>query len=315
MKKIIIIDGNSLAYSRIPDVNKGDKKALFAASDNRDIFIVRKFIKRLLRLKYVIYGGYQLIVVFDEQDKVTFRHKLDKKYKAKSLSEKRKAQKDYVYKQINEIKDVLKRMNIPTYSSINWEADDIIGMLVKKFEERNMLSTIVTGDKDILQLISNKTRIHFTNNNNESILVTRNNIWEVSGGVWPDQVIDIKMIAGDSSDNIKGIGIIKEGKIDYWTSDEATEHIKRWNSIDNMLTNIDKIKEPYKESLIRGKDKLEFNKKLVTIVKDWSIDKDIKYFLNKNVNNEETIKIMEDLNLENLLKNKRFSKNFYGGKK
>ncbi len=315
MKKIIIIDGNSLAYSRIPDVNKGDKKALFAASDNRDIFIVRKFIKRLLRLKYVIYGGYQLIVVFDEQDKVTFRHKLDKKYKAKSLSEKRKAQKDYVYKQINEIKDVLKRMNIPTYSSINWEADDIIGMLVKKFEERNMLSTIVTGDKDILQLISNKTRIHFTNNNNESILVTRNNIWEVSGGVWPDQVIDIKMIAGDSSDNIKGIGIIKEGKIDYWTSDEATEHIKRWNSIDNMLTNIDKIKEPYKESLIRGKDKLEFNKKLVTIVKDWSIDKDIKYFLNKNVNNEETIKIMEDLNLENLLKNKRFYKNFYGGKK
>ncbi len=315
MKKIIIIDGNSLAYSRIPDVNKGDKKALFAASDNRDIFIVRKFIKRLLRLKYVIYGGYQLIVVFDEQDKVTFRHKLDKKYKAKSLSEKRKAQKDYVYKQINEIKDVLKRMNIPTYSSINWEADDIIGMLVKKFEERNMLSTIVTGDKDILQLISNKTRIHFTNNNNESTLVTRNNIWEVSGGVWPDQVIDIKMIAGDSSDNIKGIGIIKEGKIDYWTNDEATEHIKRWNSIDNMLTNIDKIKEPYKESLIRGKDKLEFNKKLVTIVKDWSIDKDIKYFLNKNVNNEETIKIMEDLNLENLLKNKRFSKNFYGGKK
>ncbi len=307
MKKIIIIDGNSLAYSRIPEADKFKDKFLFSSVDNRDIFISRKFMKKFFRYKYILFRGYHFIVVFDEQNKVTFRHELDAKYKAKSLSEKRQQQKDYVYNQIDDIKKVLKKLNVPVYSTPKWEADDVIGMLIKKFEERNYLSTIVSGDKDILQLISEKTRVQFTTPDHKTLLTSRKNVWEVSGGVWPDQVVDIKILSGDSSDNIKGLGVIKDGRVDYWTKEEATRHIKKWGSIDNMFKNIEKIGNPFRNSLIKGKERIEHNRKLVTIVRDWDLDDvNIDYFMKSKINKSNIKNVIEDLNLEELLNNKRF---------
>ncbi len=310
MKKIIIIDGNSLAYSRIPDVEKMPKETVFASTDSRNIFIVRKFIKKILRYKFLLYNDYKIIVIFDEQNKFTFRHEMDERYKSKHLSEKRQEQKNYVYKQIDEIKKILKFINIPYYSSLEWEADDIIGMLINKFEKRGILSTIVSGDKDILQLISGKTRVEFIlPNENTSVIVNRSNVWDVSGGVWPDQIIEMKMLAGDSSDNIKGIGLIKDGRVNYWTLIEASEHIKKWGSIDNMYKNIEKLNSPYRESLKKAKDKLEFNKKMVTIIKDWQIDVDLNYFLETEIDNKKINEVIEDLNLQSMKRNKRFLKN------
>ncbi len=308
MKKIIIIDGNSLAYSRVPDREKFKDKFLYSSIDQRDIFITRKFLKKFLRYKYILFSGYHFIVIFDEQNKVTFRHELDPKYKGKSLSQKRQDQKDYVYEQIEDIKGVLKKLNVPVYSSPDWEADDIIGMLIEQFERKGLLTTIISGDKDILQLISDKTRVQFTTPDNQTILTSRNNVWDLSGGVWPDQVIDIKILSGDSSDNIKVLGIIKDGKVDYWTKDEETWHIKKWGSIDNMIKNIDKIKDPYKKSLIKGQDRIEHNRKLVTIVRDWSIDVNYDFFTKKKLNTSNVENVLEDLNLQELLKNKRFKK-------
>lgn len=309
MKKIIIIDGNSLAYSRVPDSKKASNDEMFASSDGRDIYIVRKFIRKLLRFKYVIYNDYHFVVVFDQQNKDTFRHRLDPKYKAKALSAKRQEQKDYVYKQIDEIKKTLDKIGIANYSCSNWEADDVIGMLTKKFEKKGYLSTIVTGDKDILQLISGKTRVKYMSPNHDDILASRNNVWDVSGGVWPDQVIEIKMLAGDSSDNIKGLGLLRDGKVEYWTKEEATAHIKKWDSVDNMIKNIDKIKAPYNKSLIKGADKLKLNRELVTIVRDWDIPVTVDYFLNKKIDSNAIQEVIEDLNLQYLKKNKRFAKN------
>lgn len=310
MKKIIIIDGNSLAYSRIPDREKFNDKLLYSKNEGKDIFIARKFIKKLLRYKYLLFNDYHFIVVFDEQNKITFRHELDPKYKSKTLSKKRQDQKDYVYQQIDEIKEYLKQMEIPYYSTPDWEADDVIGMLINKLEKKGMLTTIVSGDKDILQLISSKTRVQYTTPDNQNIMTNRNNVWDISGGVWPDQVIDIKILAGDSSDNIKGLGIIRNGKIDYWTKEEAGEHIKKWGSIENMINNINKIKEPYKKSLIKGEDKITHNKKLVTIVRDWSIDIDLEHFLQDKVDIKNVDNVISELNLEELKKNKRFVKNY-----
>ncbi len=306
MKKIIIIDGNSLAYSRIPDPDKFKDKLLFSSKDSRDIFIARKFIKKLLRYKYIMFSDYHFIVVFDEQNKVTFRHELDSKYKSKTLSTKRQEQKDYVYEQIEEIKLILKKLNIPFYSTPDWEADDVIGMLINKLEKENKLTTIISGDKDILQLISDKTRVQFTTPDHQTILTSRGNVWDISGGVWPDQVIDIKILSGDSSDNIKGLGLLKDGKVDYWTKDEANFYIKKWGSIENMIKNIDRIPNPYKKSLLKGKDRIEHNRKLVTIVRDWSIDVDFKHFMQPKVNVNKINDVLEDLNLQELLKNKRF---------
>lgn len=310
MKKFIIIDGNSLAYSRVAEEGKTPSEVMFSSVDQRNIFIVRKFMKKILRYKYVIYAGYQLIVIFDQQNKYTFRHELSSRYKNKKLSEKRQEQKNFVYSQIDEIKKVLDIVGIPNYSTKKWEADDVIGMLIEVLEQKNILTTIVSGDKDILQLISHKTRVLYLSNDHQTINADRKTVWDVSGGVWPDQVIQIKMLAGDSSDNIKGIGLLRNGRVDYWTNEEATELIKRWNTIDNMMNNIDKVEDPYKKSLIKGKEKLKLNKKLVTIVRKWKLD-DIQpdYFLNKKISKLGLYEVLADLNLEQMLKNKRFKTN------
>ncbi|NQX83315.1 MAG: hypothetical protein HRS50_01190 [Mycoplasmataceae bacterium] len=311
MKKIIIIDGNSLAYSRIPDEKKISKEEMFSKIDNREIYIVRKFIKKILHYKYTMFNNYELIVIFDEQNKHTFRHELSKKYKNKKLSEKRQKQKNFVYQQINEIKKLLKKIGIPFYSTKKWEADDIIGMLVEYLENKKYLITIVSGDKDILQLISKKTRVLYTDNNHHMINTNRNNVWDISGGVWPDQIIEMKMISGDSSDNIKGIGLLRNGKVDYWTNEEAKNHIKKWNTIDNMFKNINKISAPYRESLIRGKEKLDLNRKLVSIIREWKLE-DIhpEFFVNSVFDKDEVKNIINDLSLESIFKNKKFKSNF-----
>ncbi len=309
MKKIVIIDGNSLAFGRMPNEKEISSEISKSAFDNRDIYIVRKFIKKILKFKYAIFPGYELIVIFDEQNKFTFRHELSEKYKNKKISPARQEQKKYIYKQINEIKKILNKLNIPYYSNKDWEADDIIGMLIEKLERKNYLSTIVSGDKDILQLISDKTRVAFTLTGMKFEIADRNNLWEITGGVWPDQVIEIKMLSGDKSDNIKGIGILRNNKlIDYWTVNEATKLIKKFGSIDSMMKDIEKINEPYKSSLINAKEKLNFNRKLVTIVRNWMIDIDIDHFIKKEINIDMMDYVIKDLKLEALLKNKKICK-------
>ena len=310
MKKIIIIDGNSLAFGRVPEEGSVPDKISKSSIDNRDIFIVRKFIKKILRFKYSIFSGYELAVIFDEPDKVTFRHEMSSRYKTKKISESRTKQKKYIYEQIDEIKKVLSKMNIPFYSHKNWEADDIIGMLVEKLEKKNYLTTIVSGDKDILQLISKKTRVAYLKNQLTFEMADRRTVWNITDGIWPDQVIDIKILAGDKSDNIKGIGLLRsKGVVDYWTSAEATEHIKIYGSIKGMLNQIERIKEPYKGSLSRAEEKIIFNRKLVTIVREWVIDANFEYFLNKKIDIDGLEYVVKDLRLEKLLNNKRIKIN------
>lgn len=311
MKKIIIIDGNSLAYSRVPDKKKISKEAMYSSIDNREIYIVRKFMKKILQYKYMMFNNYELVVIFDEQNKHTFRHELSDKYKNKKLNEKRQVQKKFVYQQIGDIKKILNSIGIPNYSTSEWEADDVIGMLTKYLEKNNYLTTIVSGDKDILQLISEYTRVLYINNNHEMINTDRSNVWDISGGVWPDQVIEMKILAGDSSDNIKGIGILRDGKADYWNIEEAKEHIKKWGTIDNIFKNIDKIQEPFKKSLIKGEEKIKFNKKLVTIIRNWKlVDIEPEYFIGSVLIKDSLEYTIKDLSLDSLFKNKRFKKNY-----
>ncbi len=310
MKKIIIIDGNSLAFSRMPKQDELDNSINRAKDDQSDIYVIRKFFKKLLKYKYQIWPGYKVVVVFDEPNKHTFRHELYPKYKQKSVSPARKAQKDYVYEQIDKIKPMLEKIGIAYYSHANWEADDIIGMLCKKLDADKWWTTIVSGDKDIIQLVSGKIRIAFLDNNRNIRVYSRNNIWEVSGEVWPDQIIGVKVLAGDKSDNIKGLGIIRDGLVDSWTQEEATNLIIKYKTLDNLMKNKHKVEEPFSTSLVRGADKIKMRTELITIVQDWKIDLNFKEFVSKDINTSEFSKLINNLNLEEIAKrNKRIRKN------
>ncbi len=307
MKKLVIIDGNSLAFGKRPKDGEVSDKISKSPIDKRDIFIVRKFIKKLLKLRFHIFSGYELIVIFDERDKDTFRHQMCDKYKRKNLSEKRREQKLYIYEQIDEIKKVLDILKIPHYSSIKWEADDIIGMLSHHYEKLNYLITIVSGDKDMLQLISNRTRIAYTGQGFFFKIYDKKTIGNLEKGLIPHQIIDTKILYGDKSDNIKGIGIKRSGehKIDYWTEEEVISYVKKYSSLKNMLKNIDEIPEPYRSSLIYGAKKIELNRELVTIVRKWDIDVEPSHFSKKEFCHNSLLHVMKDLNLEKMLLHKK----------
>lgn len=310
MNKIIIIDGNSLAFSRMPKDNELNNEMFRHKTDNNDIYVVRKFFKKLIKYKYQIFPGYKVVVVFDAPNKYTFRHELFPKYKSKAISESRKQQKDYIYNQIDVIKKYLDDIGIANYSHKNWEADDIIGMLKTKLEDDNWLTTIVSGDKDIIQLVAKNTRIAFLDNNRNIKVYDRKNIWEVSGEVWPDQIIGVKVLAGDKSDNIKGLGILRDGIVDAWTQEEATKYIIKYKTLENLLNNKEKLPEPYRSSLVKGKDKIEMRTKLITIITDWKIDLDYEDFVNKNIDGDSFKKLIKNLNLSSFTdKNKRIISN------
>ena len=310
MKKIIIIDGNSLVFSRMPKQNELDNSVYQSKEDKSDIYIVRKFFKKILKYKYQIWPDYKIVVVFDEPNKHTFRHELYTKYKQKAISQSRKEQKDYIYKQIEKIKPMLEKLGIAYYSHNNWEADDIIGMLCKKLEKRNWWTTIVSGDKDIIQLVSEKIRIAFLDNNRNINIYGRNNIWEVSGEVWPDQIVGVKVLAGDKSDNIKGLGIIRDGLVDSWTQKEAKDLIVKYKTLENLMNNKHKIPEPYRTSLTKGEEKIKMRTELITIVKEWKINKSFEEFIDKDIIVGEVGRLINNLNLEDIAnKNKRINKN------
>lgn len=302
MKKLIIIDGNSLAFGKNPKEGEFPDNMSKSSIDERDIFIVRKFMKKMLKLKFGIFSGYELIVIFDEKDKDTFRHQICNRYKRKSISEKRSEQKRYIYSQIDEIKKVLDILKIPHYSNKKWEADDIIGMLCHHYEKLHYLITVVSGDKDMLQLISNKTRIAYTGDGNFFKIYDKKNINELTNGLFPSQIIDKKILFGDRSDNIKGLGIkrSKENKVDYWTEEEVVSYVKKYKSIDNMLKNIEEIPEPYRNSLILGLKKIELNRNLVTIIREWSIEVEPSHFEKKKFCHDSLLHVLKDLNLEKI---------------
>ena len=257
-------------------------------------------------MKFGVFSGYELIVIFDERDKNTFRHKLCDKYKRKSLSEKRIEQKKYIYSQIDEIKKILKILKIPFYSHNEWEADDIIGMLSYHYEKLNYLITVVSGDKDMFQLISNKTRIAYIGQGFFFTMYNKHNIRELEKGLIPNQIIDTKILYGDKSDNIRGIGIRRgsEHKIDYWTEEEVVSYVKKYSSVKNMLKNIEDIPEPYRSSLTFGIKKIEHNRNLVTIVREWKIDVEPSYFNKKGFCHKSLLHVIKDLNLEKILHHK-----------
>lgn len=311
MKKVILIDGNSLAFRKMPDYDKVSKFVSQSSIDNRDIYVVRNFIKQIFKFKFVIFPMYDVVVTFDEPNKDTFRHQLDGKYKKKNSSKKQKVHKKYIYDQIAEIKKILDKLNIVHYSTNQWEADDVIGMLTKYYEEKNYLITIVSSDKDILQLISKKTRVAYLGTHSKIKIFNNKNIGELTNGLTADEIIPFKILAGDKSDNIKGLGIKrKNGKclIDYWTTEEATNYIKEYHTIKNMMKNISKIPEPFQSSLKFGKKKVELNRELVTIVVDWKIDKSPTYFKSRQFNFQNLKNVITDLNLTNFIEQKRIQK-------
>ncbi|HQA87811.1 MAG TPA: DNA polymerase I [Candidatus Dojkabacteria bacterium] len=194
----------------------------------------------------------------------TFRHEIYVDYKAT-----RKPTDLSLVDQFPLVEEILKAFNIPVIKKEGFEADDILGTISKyvsegKWSKENIDLYILSGDRDLLQLINERTYVCLPNGNFKNIVVYDEKKTFEKFGYYPRQVVDYKALVGDPSDNIPGIKGIGDKT--------AINLLQKFGSLDEIYKNIDKIEGKTKTLLIEGVEQAEFSRKLATIEQNVDID-------------------------------------------
>ena len=223
-------------------------------------------------------------VIFDAARK-NFRNEIYSDYKAN-----RSDAPDDLIPQFEFIRKAVKAFNLPSIELINYEADDLIATYVEQILKEGAKATIVSSDKDLMQLYKKNIRIYDPMKNkfisNEDV----NNKF----GVNPDKVIDVQALAGDSSDNVPGVPGIGVKT--------AAELINQYGNLENVLKNADKIKQnKRRETLIQNKDKAIVSKKLVTLKKDVPVKNKISEFELKEIDKNKLYNFLREMEFNRLL--------------
>src|SRR5919108_1755662 len=217
---VYLIDGSSYVYRAFFAIRQ--PLATSRGLPTRAVFGFKNLLEKLIRQE----RPYYLAVVFDERGP-TFRHEVDPTYKAH-----RPPMPDELAVQLPYIHRLVEAFNIPRLSLVGYEADDILGTLAQRFEARGCNVVLVSGDKDLCQLVTAHTTIL------DTMKDQRLGIAEVQErfGVEPGRVIEILGLMGDSSDNIPGVPGIGE-KI-------ARQLIVQFGTIEALLARLDEVKQP-----------------------------------------------------------------------
>jgi len=290
LKKFIIVDGNAIlhrAWHAIPPMLTKDGQQTNAAYG-----FISTFFKAMKE-----FNPEFVAVCFDRKEK-TFRHEEFKEYKAQ-----REKQPDELYAQIPMVKEVLEAMNVKIFEKAGFEADDVIGTLCDKRQVNrdDVLSIIVTGDMDTLQLVDANTEV-FTLRKGMSDTVVYNEkaVQEKFEGLVPAQMIDYKGLRGDPSDNIPGVPGIGEKT--------ALGLMKEFGSIENLYKKIEpreykniKVTERIYNLLKDNKDKALQGKMLSTIVRDVPLEFDLDECSLKPYDKTKVFEVFQTLEFKSLL--------------
>ncbi len=241
-ENFFIIDGHSQlyqAYYAITGLTTPSGQPINA------VYGFTRMLRKIIREDKPCY----MAIAFDTKGP-TFRHIEYKEYKSH-----RKPTPDDLVSQIPLLYDVVNAYNIPLYAIQGFEADDIIGTISKKLSKENIECTIITIDKDMDQLIDKHIKIY--NPRKKEIRDTEK--LRKEKGIEPENVIDILALGGDSSDNIPGIP-----GIGYKT---ALNLIREWKTLENVISNVDKIKGKKKqENLLKYTELARLSKRLANSV-------------------------------------------------
>ena len=265
-EKLVVIDGNSILNRAFYGI-MGSK--MLQTADGTYTNAVYGFLAIMFKLIDDLNPEY-MVVAFDVKHP-TKRHEMYKDYKGT-----RKGMPDELAMQMPIIKEVLGAMNIKIIEKPGYEADDILGTLAKYSEKQGLDVTLLTGDRDSFQLATDKTVIRIPRTKGgktETENFDRAKILEVYG-IEPKQLIEVKGLMGDTSDNIPGVPGIGEKT--------ALNLIKEFSSVDNIYKKLESgeqvAKGKLKENLENNKDLAFLSRELGRIDTDAPIDKNIEYF-------------------------------------
>ncbi|OYD96125.1 DNA polymerase I [Nostoc sp. 'Peltigera membranacea cyanobiont' 213] len=255
----ILVDGHSLAY-----------RSYFAFAKGRDGGLRTKagiptsicfgFVKCLLEVM-ATQQPQAMAIAFDLGE-ATFRHEADETYKA----DRKETPEDFIPDLAN-LHELLNGFNLPIFTAPGFEADDVLGTLAQRVTVAGYRVKILTGDRDLFQLIDSDKEITVLNFSPDAIKRSTNSITEFEAeqvkekmGVFPSQIIDFKALCGDKSDNIPGVKGIGEKT--------AVQLLNSYGSLDNIYAALDEIKGATQKKLASGKEDADKSRYLATIVLD-----------------------------------------------
>lgn len=277
MGKILVLDSNSLinrAFYALP--NFSNRKGQFTGA-------IFGYMNMLLKLIDEYKPDY-IIATFDRHAP-TFRKQMYQDYKAQ-----RKGMPDELRAQIEPMKEVLRAMDIPILEMDGYEADDIIGTIAKTYKDQTY---IVTGDRDSLQLVDDSTTVLLTRKGVSEIEAFTPQYLKETWNMIPSQIIDLKSLMGDTSDNIPGVPGIGEKT--------AKDLLEKYSTLDGVYAHIDEIKGKLREKLELNKELAYLSYKLATIKIDTPITFELESAKFSGEYSPKLYDVLKDLELNKII--------------
>jgi DNA polymerase I len=277
-EKLYLIDGSNLIYRayyaiRSPLTSRGGLPTNAA-------FGFTRMLRDLIRNEKPDHLG----IAFDPPGP-TFRHEMFPEYKAK-----REAPPEDLIPQFNMIREIVRAFDIPVLELQGFEADDVIGTLAVRFAEKDIETIIVSGDKDLAQLVNDSVTVLDTM---KKVQYDSEKVRE-KFGVGPDQIVDLLGLAGDTSDNIPGIPGVG--------AKTAADLIAKFGDIETVLASVDQITgKKRKENLVEFADQARLSYRLATIKTDVPLELDFDDLAYKRPNESKLRPVLEELNFKSIV--------------
>ncbi|MFD2681555.1 DNA polymerase I [Bacillus seohaeanensis] len=280
-KKLVLIDGNSIAYRAffaLPLLNN-DK-----GIHTNAIYGFTTMLQKILEEERPTH----ILVAFDA-GKTTFRHSTYKEYKGGRQKTPPELSEQFPY-----IRELLDAYGIARYEIENYEADDIIGTLSLTAEKDGYEVKVISGDKDLTQLSSDKTTVCITKKGITDTEVYTPKHIEEKWGITPNRIIDMKGLMGDSSDNIPGVPGVGEKT--------AIKLLKQFQTIENLLESIDEVSgKKLQEKLEENKQQAIMSKELATILREAPVDVKLDEIEYKENDQNKLKELFKELGFNSLL--------------
>jgi len=282
MKRLVLIDGHAIlhrAYYAFP--------ATLRTRHGEVVNAVYGFTRMLLTVLKDLHPEY-VAVTFD-LPQPTFRHKEFIGYQAQ-----RPKMETELKDQIERVFEVVKTLNIPMFMMAGYEADDLIGTLATQASQKRIETVIVTGDKDLLQLVKPRIKIYAPQKGfSEPILFDQKKVKERLG-IKPEQVIDYKALVGDTSDNYPGVPGVGPKT--------ALELLNQYQNLKTIYKKVRKIRPRTAKLLVEGAESAALSQKLATIVTKVPIELNLKACQLHDYDQEKTIRLFLELGFRSLIK-------------
>lgn len=279
-KRLLLVDGHAVAYRAfyaIPPLNSPSGEPT-----NAVLGFANMFLKAI--------GDYEpdyVVAAFDKGR--TFRHDEYQEYKAH-----RKETPEDLRPQIGHIQELLAKLGVPVYVEEGYEADDILGTLSLEASEQGLETIIVTGDSDTFQLVSDDVKVLTPRRSLGDVKLYDAEAVRERYGLDPEQLVDLKALMGDSSDNIPGVRGVGEKT--------ATRLLKKYGTVEAVFEHLEEVKQTrFRNALERGEESAFQSKHLVQIVRDMDVDLDLDKSHWGAFDRSEVMLLLRDLGFHSLV--------------